>query len=70
MVRKRYAVAFGCRTGHSTSESKAKNVPALTNGRRNEGEGYMKLKDYTRGRNDGLALAAKIIEEGGVEALK
>ena len=30
----------------------------------------MKLKDYTRGRNDGLALAAKIIAEGGVEALQ
>lgn len=29
----------------------------------------MNLKDYTKGRNDGLALAAKIIQEGGVEAL-
>lgn len=29
----------------------------------------MNLKDYQKGRNDGLALAAKIIQEGGVEAL-
>lgn len=30
----------------------------------------MNLKDYQTGRNDGLALAAKIIKEGGVEALE
>ena len=30
----------------------------------------MSLKDYVRGRNDGLALAAKIIAEGGVDALQ
>ena len=29
----------------------------------------MSLKDYQKGRNDGLALAAKIVKEGGVEAL-
>ena len=30
----------------------------------------MNLKDYQTGRNDGLALAAKIIKEGGVDALE
>ena len=30
----------------------------------------MKLKDYQRGRNDGLALALKIVQEGGREALE
>lgn len=29
----------------------------------------MNLKDYQRGRNDGLALAMKIVREGGAEAL-
>lgn len=30
----------------------------------------MNLKDYQRGRNDGLALALKIVQEGGREALE
>ena len=29
----------------------------------------MNLKDYQKGRNDGLMLAAKIVEQGGAEAL-
>lgn len=30
----------------------------------------MKMADYSRGRNDGLALALKIVKEGGIEALE
>lgn len=30
----------------------------------------MKMADYSKGRNDGLALALKIAKEGGVEALE
>lgn len=30
----------------------------------------MKIKDYQKGRNDGLALAMKIVREGGREALE
>lgn len=30
----------------------------------------MNLKDYQKGRNDGLALALKIVREGGPEALE
>ena len=30
----------------------------------------MNLKDYQKGRNDGLALALKIVREGGAEALE
>lgn len=30
----------------------------------------MKMADYSAGRNDGLALALKIVKEGGVEALE
>lgn len=29
----------------------------------------MNLRDYQRGRDDGLALAMKLVKEGGVEAL-
>lgn len=32
--------------------------------------GWNKLSEYTRGRDDGLALAWKIIQESGVEGLK
>jgi hypothetical protein len=28
------------------------------------------LKDYERGRNDGLALAGKIVRRGGIEELE
>lgn len=30
----------------------------------------MKMADYSRGRNDGLALALKIVKEDGIEALE
>lgn len=30
----------------------------------------MNLKDYQKGRNDGLALALKIVREGGADALE
>ncbi len=30
----------------------------------------MKMADYSAGRNDGLALALKIVNEGGIEALE
>ncbi len=30
----------------------------------------MKMADYSKGRNDGLALALKIVKEGGIEALE